>query len=312
MKFPRGASFVLLFVGCLACNNAAQKPIVASAADQTTYAVRYPDTLASSRGRFAEHENRASRLSGEISTFTADIDTKNWNHVARAYKLSDASGKSASYAERYEQTEGINTFFTEEKDKLNQAVAGNVHYSAKQNNCKEPNEVAGAATFALGKSVEKQLKERMRSSNEAQAYVDAHAEAIGSKSVEKLRDQVDTLTELSYVVHVGVEKNRRELQSLLEESAQVRKTLDDAAKEADEQAQDTTQPEPDRKAAKARAEAARASAGRIESEQQQAKFVLDETEKRIEKIRSDYQQAFDALINSTEQKAAATPAVASK
>jgi chromosome segregation ATPase len=247
-----------------------------------------------------------------MSAFTADIDTKNWNHVARAYKLSDSSGKSASYAERYEQTDGIKTFYTEEKDKLNQSVAGNVQYSAKQNNCQKPDEVAGSATFALGKAVDKQLKERMRSNNEAQAYVDSHAEAIGQKSVEKLRDQVDTLTELSYTVHVGVERTRQQLQSLLEESSQIRSTLDNAAKEADEQAQDSSQPEPDRKAAKARADASRAAAGRIESEQQQAKFVLDETENRINKMRTDYQQAFDALIDSTEQKAAAAPAVASK
>jgi len=305
MNVTRGACLILALAGSVACTNSSQKPIVASAADQTTYAVRYPDTLAASRGKFAEQESRAGRLSGELGAFTSSIDTKNWNHVSRAYKLSDESGKGAAYAERYEQTDGINTFFTEEKDKLNQSVAGNVAYSAKQNNCKEPNEVAGSATYALGKVVDKQLKERLRSSNEAQAYVDAHAEAIGQKSVEKLRDQVDTLTELSYTVFVGVERTRQQLSAMIEESGRVKSTLDSATKEAESESQDKAQPEADRKAAQARADAARAAIGRVDSEQQQAKFVLDEMDKRVSKIRSEYQQAFDALIQAADQKAAA-------
>jgi hypothetical protein len=310
MNLTRGVLLLLAIGEIAACNNAAQQPIVASAADQTTYAVRYPDSLASARGRFAEQESRAARLSGEISTYPSSIETKHWNHVARAYSLSDSAGKSSAYAERYEETDQINGFFSEEKDKLNQSIAGNVAYSAKQNNCKEPGEVAGAASFALNKAVDKQLKERLRADNEAQAYVDSHAEAIGTKSVEKLRDQVDALTELSYTVHVGVERTRQQLKALVEESATVRRTLDSAAKEADEQAQDSTQPEPDRKAAQARAEAARAASGRVESEQQQAQFVLDQLEQRIGKIRTDYKQAFDALMDATEQKAAANPEAA--
>ncbi|MGC4066536.1 MAG: hypothetical protein QM784_18255 [Polyangiaceae bacterium] len=310
MNLTRGVLLLLAIGEIAACNNAAQQPIVASAADQTTYAVRYPDSLASTRGRFAEQESRAARVSGEIGTYPSSIETKNWNHVARAYALSESAGKSSAYAERYEQTDQINGFFSEEKDKLNQSIAGNVAYSAKQNNCKEPGEVAGSATFALNKAVDKQLKERLRANNEAQAYIDAHAEAIGPKATEKLRDQVDNLTELSYTVHVGVERTRQQLKSLIDESATVRRTLETAAKEADEQAQDNSQPEPDRKAAQARAEAAKAAAARVESEQQQAQFVLDQLEQRIGKLRTDYKQAFDALMDATEQKAAATPETA--
>jgi hypothetical protein len=312
MNLTRSASAILAFALCLACNNAAQKPIVASAADQTTYAVRYPDALGASRERFAEQESRATRLTGELGKFTSDVDAKNWSHVVEAYKLSDSAGKGAAYADGYEQNDNINTFFVEQKDKLNQSIAGNVAYAAKQNDCREPGSIAGTATTAVNKAVEKQMKERLRGDNEAQAYVEAHAEAIGQKSVEKVRDQVDTLTELSYTVNVGLERTRRQLQSQLDEASKVRNTLETAAKNADEQAQDATQPDGDRKAAKTRAEAARASASRIESEQQQAKSVLDETEKRINKVRTDYQTAFDALIKSAEEKAAAAPAPTKK
>lgn len=306
MNVKRGLLLVLT-MGSIACNGAAQKPIVTSAADQPTYAVRYPDALASARGSFSEQENRAARLSGDLGTFTSDIDTKNWKAVATTYKLADSSGKSATYAERYEQTDDINAFFAEEKEHLNQSIAGSVAYSAKQNNCKEPNDVAGSATFSLNKAVEKQLKERLRDNNEAHAYIDAHAESIGKVAAEKLRDQADKLTELSYTVHVGAERSRQRLKELSDESSRIKSTLNDAAKEADEMAADSTQPEGDRKAAKARAEAARAAATRIDGELQQAKYVMDSMDQRIQKLRDDYQKAFKELIDAAEQKAAQAP-----
>ncbi len=307
MNLKRGLLLALTLASVVACNGAAQKPIVTSAADQTSYAVRYPDALASSRGRFSEQENRAARLSGDLGTFVNDIDTKDWKSVTTTYTLADSTGKSQTYAERYEQTESINGFFTEEKDKLNQALAGSVVYSAKQNNCKEPNEVAGTATYSLNKAVEKQLRERLRANSEAHSYIEAHAESIGKPAAEKLREQADKLTELSYTVNVGVERTRQQMQGQFEESNRVKTTLNDAAKEADAMAADTTVPEPDRKAAKARADAARASAGRIDSEVQQAKFVMDNMDQRIRKLREDYQKALKALLDAADQKAAQAP-----
>lgn len=306
MNLQRGICLAITLTSSLACTPAGQKPIVTSSADQPTYAARYPDTLASVRGRFGELENRAARESGDLGTFANGIETKNWSGVKTTYQLADSSGKSQAYAERYEQTEGINGFFAAEKDDLNQAIAGNVAYSAKQNNCQDPNAIAGTATFSLGKAVEKQVKERLRDQSEAHAYIDAHTEAIGKPAAEKLRDQADKLAELSYTVNVGVERNRQQLQTMFEESSRIKSTLEDSAKDADALAQDTTQPEADRKAAKSRAESARAAAGRIDSETQQAKFVLENMETRIKKLRDDYQQALKALLDAVDQKAAET------
>jgi hypothetical protein len=304
MNSKRCLSLALALASIVACNTAAHKPVATSAADQPTYAVRYPDALAAARGRFEEQENRATRESADLGTFVNSIETKNWKAVSTTYRLADSSGRSQTYAERYEQSDGISAFFTEEKDRLNQSIAGAVAYSAKQNNCKEPGEVAGTSTFALGKAVEKQLRERLRANNEAISFIDAHAESIGKSAAEKLRDQADRLTELSYTVQVGVELTRQRIQALFEESNRIKTTLNEAANQADELAKDNTQPEPDRKAAKARADAARTSAGRIDSELQQAKFVLDNMDQRIKKTRDDYQQAFKGLLDAADKKAA--------
>lgn len=303
MNFKRGIPFVLILVSVCACNSAARKPFAASAADQTGYAVRYPDALASARGSFSEQENRANRLTGDLGTFTNSIDAKNWSAVATTYSLADSAGKSQAYADRYEQNEGTSTFFSEEKDKLNQSLAGSVVYSAKQNNCKEPNEIAGTATVTLGKAVDKQLRERLRANNEAHLYIDEHAESIGKGAAEKLRDQADKLSELSYTVYVGTERTKEKLQTLVEESNRIKTTLEDAAKKGDELAQDSSQPDADRKAGKSRAEAARAASGRIDSELQQAKYVQENLAQRTQKLRDDYEKAKKALISAAEQKA---------
>jgi methyl-accepting chemotaxis protein len=303
MNLKRGILLVLVLASVSACNSAARKPLAASAADQPAYAVHYPDTLASARGRFSEQENRATRLTGDLGSFVDSVDTKNWNAVVTTYNLADSAGKSQTYAERYEQAEGINTFFTEEKDKLNQTIAGSVAYSAKQNNCKEPSEVAGTAMVSLNKAVDKQLRERLRANNEAHDYIDMHAESIGKGAAEKLRDQADKLSELSYTVYVGSERTREQMQGLFQESNRIKSTLDDTAKKADELAQDTSQPDADRKAGKARAEAARSASSRIDSELQQAKYVLDNLDQRIKKMRDDYEQAKKTLVSAAEQKA---------
>src|SRR5512147_2865416 len=120
MNLKRGISFVVVLLSVVACNSAAHKPIAASAADQPSYAVRYPDALASSRGRFSEQESRAGRLTGDLGAFVNDVDTKNWKAAATVYRLADAAGKSQDYADSYEQSGAISTFFSEEKDRLNQ------------------------------------------------------------------------------------------------------------------------------------------------------------------------------------------------
>jgi predicted nuclease with TOPRIM domain len=103
---------------------------------------------------------------------------------------------------------------------------------------------------------------------------------------------------------VGDERTRQQIQSLFEESNRIKTTLDEAAKKGDELAQDSTQPDGDRKVGKTRAEAARTAAGRVDSELQQAKYVLDNLDQRIKKMRDDYEQAKKSLLSAAEQKAA--------
>ncbi len=285
-----------------ACNGSTQGLTVASSADQSQYAVGYPDALASARQRFTDQEAKAKAGLGRFTGYPDAVGAKSYEPVLRTYELADAAGKSSAYATRYEETEVIETFFTEEKTPLGQAVSGSTHYAAKQNECKNPGDIGGAAVFGMNKAVDKQLATRLRSSDEAHSYIDAHAETLGDKPAEKLREQADELSEVSYLVHVGVERTRERAQQLLTEASTVQSTLEQSIEEAKAQAADASQPEADRKTATARAEAAQASLGRVESEKQQLQSLNEQLEQRIKSLRAEYDQAFAKLVDTTKQK----------
>ncbi len=303
MRITLGFMACVLGFGLLGCEKNTPPPLMGSSAGQSVYAVSFPDKLGALRGEFSAKENRIGQLKGEISTFPEGLETKNWEHVIELYKLAEQDGRTENFGERYDQNEQISTFFEEEKEKLTQSVAGNVGYVAKQKECKDPNEIAGTAVVSMKKSVDKQLTERLRSHGEAQIYLLSHSEAIGTKATEKLRDQIDTLSELSYLAHVGLERTRRRLQSMLEQSSEIRSTLERVTEKADQLVADQGQPEGDRKAAEVRAKLARSSLAELDSEISQAQSVSEQWETKLPKLRDDVDSVFEALIDAAEKKA---------
>jgi len=291
-------------LGLFGCEKNTLPPLMGSSAGQSVYAVSYPDKLGALRGDFASQENRIGQLKGEISTFADGIETGAWEHVIELYELSEEDGRTEDFAERFDQNDQVATFFDDEKEKLTQSVAGNVGYVAKQKECKDPNEIAGTAVVSMKKSVDKQLTERLRSHGEASVYLLSHTEALGPKATEKLRDQIDKLSELAYLAHVGLERTRRRLQTMLEQSSEIRSTLERVSESADRLVADETQPPGDRKAAEVRSKLARASLAKLDSEVSQARTVSEQWETKHPKLRDEVDQAFEALIEAAEKKAA--------
>lgn len=239
---------------------------------------------------------------GEMSQFAASVDTKAWNHVSATYTLADSAGRSSIYADRYEQNSAVSSFLDEEKQGIQNGVVGSAQYSAKQNECKDPNQVGGAALHGLNKAIDKGLQDKMREHDEAHAYIAAHVNAIGTNAAEKLRDQADKISETAYLVFVGVERSRRQLKAQVDEAAEVKKTLQRTAEQDSTASSDSSQPEGDRKSAQARAAAENDALAHVDLELQQAQHVLTEIDQRIKKLRDDYDQAFKALLAAADAK----------
>jgi len=275
-------------------------PLTTPSTGQPAYAAQYPESLASTRGSIDQQENKANRMIGEMSQFASGVDTKAWNHVTETYKLADSAGRSSDYAERYDQNGAVTSFFEEEKQGIQNGVVGAAQYTAKQNECKDPNQVGSSAYYGLNKAVDKSLQDKMREHNAAQSYITAHTAALGDKAVEKLKEQADKISETAYLVFVGVEKSRRRLKQFIDESAEVKKTLQRTAEQDTIASSDSTQPEADRKNAQARATAENAALTRVDAELQQAQHVLTEIDQREKKLHEDYEQAFKALLDAAE------------
>lgn len=291
----------LFAVACTRSNEL--PPLTTPSTAKPTYATRYADSLAATRGSIEQQENKANRTMGEMSQFSSSIEVKDWRHVRKVYELADAAGRSSDYAERREQNDAVTAFLEEEKQDIQNGMVGSAQYAAKQNTCKDPNQVGSSALYGFNKAVEKSLQDRMRDRDEAHDYIAAHQTAIGEKAVEKLKEQADKISETSYLVYVGVEQNRRKLQAMVKESNDVKKTLQRAAEQDTALASDATQPEGDRKAAQARATAENESLAKADAELQQAQHVLTEFDQRAKKLRTDYEQALKALLDAVDAKA---------
>ncbi len=292
---------VLLTAACTKSNEL--PPLTTPSSGQPAYATHFPESMAATRGAIDQQETKANRMIGEMSQFATSIDTKAWNHVSATYKLADSAGRSSDYADRYDQNGAITTFFEEEKQPIQNGVVGSAAYTAKQNECKDPNQIGSSALHGLNKAVDKSLQEKMRGHDEAHAYIAAHSNAIGDKAVEKLKDQADKISETAYLVFVGVEKSRRQLKQRIDESADIKKTLQRAAEQDSAAATDASQPDGDRKNAQARAAAENDSLARVDSELQQAQHVLTEIDQREKKLKDDYEQAFKALLAAADTNA---------
>jgi hypothetical protein len=290
----------LLAIGCTRSNEL--PPLTTASTAKPAYATRYADSLAATRGSIGQQENKANRTMGEMSQFTSAIEAKDWHQVRTVYQLADAAGRSSDYAERHEQNDAVTTFFEEEKQDIQNGLVGSAQYAAKQNTCKDPNQVGSSALYGFNKAVEKSLQDRMRERDEAHDFISAHQSALGDKAVEKLREQADKISETSFIVYVGVEQNRRKLQVLVKESNDIKKTLQRAAEQDASLSSDATQPEADRKAAQARATAENESLAKADAEVQQAQHVLNEFDERAKKLRTDYEQALKALLDAADAK----------
>jgi hypothetical protein len=291
--------------GALGCNDQKPPPLYASSSGQTGYASRYPETMASERGRIAEHEGASRRMMASFATYPDELKDPDWNGVKQVVDLADSAGQSAAYVERREEVEATERFFADQKDEITKSVAGAAQYTAKQKNCDV--DTYGSAAHALEKSVEKGLEKYLRERNEAHAYIEDNQDSLGKPNLEKLRKQADDISYVSYMAHVGIPKSKRRIEEMVAEASDVKSTLDRTVEESKKVEADPARSAADKAAAKKRGEAAAAAKTRVDSEIQQAQHVLEGLEEKHKQLLKEYDEALDGLRKKIDEKAQAQP-----
>lgn len=302
----KGTFWSLVFL-CLSCGCSSQKSeaAYASSAGESGYAERYPDALSSERGQLAAHESKAQQIVAAFSTYPDALQNPNWQDVSTVVDQADAAGRSGGYVESLEESEQVARFFEEEKGELEKKVGGAAQYAVKQKNCDA--DVYGTTNSALGKAVEKQLELRLRAHNEAHRFILDNEDSLGKPNLETLQRQADEIAYASYVSHVAPKQTRARIEELIDEGSEVKKTLDRTIADAQKVEADAGRSEGQKRAARARAESAQAAKARVDSEIQQAQYVLEQLDDRGKKLEADYAAALKNLRQRLAEKPQGAP-----
>lgn len=306
MKLVRLSHMVApwLVGAALACSSQQQEPLTVSSAGEPGYAERYPAELIASRQRAADYEKVVRETIDALPSYPDELKDADPELVLAIGTAADEAGRSREYAERFAESERIDRFFEEEKDKLGQQVAGSVRYAAKQKGASDEilQATGGAAVHGLEKAIAKQLEERTRARNPAHRLLEDHAEAFGKANVETLGKQVDAISRASYLVRVGLVQLKRDRQDRVEEGDRVRETLERVIEESRARAADASRSERERALAEQRLQAAQSARARLDTELQDAKRALSELDQRIEQLTKDYERALGAWKQRLERK----------
>lgn len=283
------------------CGSRQDQPLVASSAQQATYAARYPDALESAIADFGKREEEANAVLSEVPNFSRALQDPSWKHVLEVYDAAVSAGRSQAYSDRIREVRHVHTFFDEEKDELGRRAGGAAQYAAQQGGCNV--QVGGAVGAALGKAVDKQLEKRLRDRNEAHLLIVRHSESLGEKNTEKLSEQADHLSYASYIVFIELTETKQRLEAMVEESEEVQKTADTFI--ADEEAfqKESGRTDKEKEASAARIKFMKESKGKVAASAEKAKTTAEQMQQRIEKLQKDFDYIVGALRSEISQRA---------
>lgn len=294
----------LIGLTTLSCSKEAP-PLTAPSGDHPGYAEQYPTLLNTLRTRYQQDESKVQSALPELPKAGDKLGNADPATLIELFKLADETGKSSAYASAALEADTITRFWDEEKQPLHQKIGGAVVYAGKQKSCVKEcsDDLGGVAAGASDRAVEKQLEERQQRLGEIHRFVEDHEEQLGKPNLDAAEKQANAIAQLAHLAHVRLELYRRELEASLNEASDVKSTLERTVKESDAVLADANASKNRKALAEKRKAAAADALVKHEAETDMSKRALDEMEQRQKQTASDYDKAFEALIDALEAKA---------
>lgn len=272
-------------------------PETVSSASSPSYAVEWPERLGTLRGRYDEGAAKARQDVKQLPSFPGALAEPDWPTVGELYTRSDQAGKSLALVDALRAERDIKAFLEDHDMAVARKVGNHVNAVLRQGGtegCEYP--VGQGTAKVIGEAIDEELEDRYNELHEAHRLLEARAEAMSKADVTALEEQIDTITKASFFVYVDSVMLRNEIDRLLAEAEDVRRTLD-----GEIEAERAAQAE-----AGASKNAQKASGERIKRLQETRQPIdgLVEVARRsregmdedITKLRETYRTALDALL----------------
>jgi hypothetical protein len=298
----RHALLLSFGLGLCSCKKSEFGPVSSPSAEHPAYAAAYPQKLESANKRFEIERSWAQDFQKEFETFPDELKEPNWEHVAQVYKLAEEDGRSGHYAEVRRENALVAQFFVDEKKELVQKVSGGVQYQAEQEKCDA--KFYGTIDRGLENGVKERFDEREDESSSAAQFLALHQTEIGKENEETLRAQAKALSGAAQLVYVDLAERHQELSLLVEESQDIKKTIDRRLEqlEAPPSAESGKAEQEVREEEQARLKAAQ---GELDAAVTAAKKRLETSENDVTAARESFEKALDKLRAETKKRMAA-------
>lgn len=294
----------------LACNSGGKAPNLPSSSGQAAYAVGYKEELASTTKSIADSQTKEKTLSAGLGAHVDELKKVDWAKVETIVDQSDQAGKSADFADASTEAAAVRSFWEGDKNDITAKVNGNAAHAMKQAGCSA--DASGAIGFALNDAIDKNLKKKLRSKNEASVLIERYKVTFGPQNTAALEKLADEVSEASYIANVGMVLQHNRLKKIAADKDDVKKTLDRFVADENAFQAEAGRTDAEKKASADRITAANKSKAEIDAVGSQADAVVKESERALEQTKKEYEEALKALKAKLAEKKKAEPALEKK